>query len=108
MNMAARKNGKVLTIIMVFILLFLQYRLWYQPGGMRDMWQQKKDLALQIEKNEKMKRINKELLAQIRRSHGNHDAAEFRARQELGMVKKGETFYQVIRREGSLNENLNK
>lgn len=106
--MAAGTNRKVLTFLMVFILLFLQYRLWYQTGGMRDMWQQKKDLALQVEKNEKMKRVNKELLAQIRRSHGNRDAAEFRARQELGMVKKGETYYQIIRREGSVNENINK
>jgi cell division protein FtsB len=106
--MYAINNRKVLTVLMVFILLFLQYRLWYQTGGIRDLRLQKKELALQLQKNEKMRRINKELLAQIKRSHGNHDAAEFRARQELGMVKKGETFYQVVRREGSVHENLNK
>jgi cell division protein FtsB len=95
-------SRKLLTILMVFILLFLQYRLWFQAGGMQDMWQLKKELALQVEKNQHMKLINKELLSQIRRSHNSRDAAELRARQELGMVKKGETFYQIVHKEGSV------
>ena len=92
----SRLNLKILVSILVFTLLFLQYRLWLQPGGIRDMWKLKKQLAIQVVENDKMKKMNEQLLQQIQRSQKSKDAAELRARNELGMIKKGETFYQVV------------
>lgn len=75
----------------------LQYRLWFKSGGIRDLYQLRKTIALQKNENEKLKRSNDELLFQITRLQKSQDAAESRARNELGMIKKGETFYQIVR-----------
>lgn len=77
-------------------LLFLQYHLWFESSGIHDMLQLKKTLAQQADENEKLKKRNEQLLFQIQRLQNSKDAAESRARNELGMVKKGETFYQIV------------
>ncbi|TAK75984.1 MAG: cell division protein FtsB [Gammaproteobacteria bacterium] len=78
-------------------LCLLQYRLWFEPGGIRDMLQWKKMLAVQTAENENLKQHNEELLFQIQRLQSSHDATESRARNELGMIKKGEKFYQIVK-----------
>jgi len=91
-----RLNLKIFASVLVFILLFLQYRLWFEQGGIRDLLHLKKELARQTAENDNIKKHNQALLLQIQRAQHSRDAAELRARNELGMVKKGETFYQVV------------
>lgn len=91
------KSYLLLPLILVTILLFLQYRLWFDTGGMMDMMHLKKQLAQQNEENAKLKQRNDDLLRQIRSLQSNDAAVESRARQELGMIKKGETFYQITK-----------
>ena len=87
-----------MTVVILFsALAFLQYRLWFQPGGIGDTVKLKDALAQQEYKNDKLKKQNEELLFQVRRLQASQDATESRARSELGMVKKGETFYQIIK-----------
>jgi len=52
---------------------------------------------MQTIENEELKKRNALLLFQIKRLRNSKDATEARARNELGMVKKGETFYQVVK-----------
>jgi len=52
----------------------------------------KKELAVQTETNETLNKRNELLLQQIKALHNNQDAVESRARHDLGMIKKGETF----------------
>lgn len=87
----------LILIVMTGALIFLQYRLWFQDGGIRDMLKLRKLLEMQMVENGKLKTRNDELLFQIQRIQNSRDATEARARGELGMVKKGETFYQVIK-----------
>lgn len=87
----------VLAIILLFFLIFLQYRLWFESDGVRDMLKLKKRLATQRIENEKLKKRNEALLFQIERLQNSKDAAEARARNELGMIKKDETFYQIVK-----------
>jgi cell division protein FtsB len=94
--MSTLRQG-LLYAALVAVLLFLQYHLWFVSGGIADMMRLKKMLAQQTVQNEKLKRENDELVVQIQRLQNNQDAAESRARSELGMVKKGETFYQVVK-----------
>lgn len=89
-------NLKVFASMLVLVLLVLQYRLWFEQGGIRDLLHLKKELARQTAENENIKKHNQDLLLQIQRAQNSRDAAELRARNELGMVKKGETFYQVV------------
>jgi cell division protein FtsB len=83
-------------VILISALILLQYRLWFQPGGVQNMQTLKKQLAKQTNENDKLKQRNNELLSQIERLQNSKEAAESRARNELGMIKKDETFYQVV------------
>ncbi len=87
---------KLLPVVFILLLAFLQYRLWFEPGGIRDMMQLKKELAAYQKENEKLKNRNDVLLAQVQHVKQNKEAMESRARRELGMIKKGETFYQIV------------
>ena len=88
---------KILCGILLFVLAFLQYRLWFESGGIREMVSLKKTLSQQALENDKLKKRNEELLFQIKRLQNSKDATESRARNELGMIKKDETFYQIVR-----------
>lgn len=87
----------ILGIVLLALLLFLQYRLWFEPGGVVDWWQLKKKLALQSQEMQSLKKRNEALMFQIERLRNSQDAAESRARSELGMIKKDEEFYQLVR-----------
>lgn len=88
---------KVFPIFLVLLLVFLQYHLWFEGSGIIDMLRMKKQLALQSQENEKLKKRNEKLIKQVQYLQANNEALESRARGELGMVKKGETFYQVVK-----------
>lgn len=83
--------------VLLVALIFLQYRLWFEVGGIRDVVHLKKALKQQKVEIANLKKRNGELLFQIQRLQNSGDAVESRARNELGMVKKDETFYQVIK-----------
>jgi cell division protein FtsB len=93
----ANARVNILAVILLTLLAFLQYRLWFEAGGIIDMLRLKKQLALQIAQDEKLKKRNERLVQQIQYLQANKDAVESRARGELGMIKKDETFYQVIK-----------
>lgn len=90
-------SRKILPILLVLLLVFLQYRLWLEPGGVLDMMRLKKEVALENQENDKLKKRNEALALQVQHLQKDKDAVEYRARHELGMIKKDETFYQVVR-----------
>lgn len=87
----------LLLIGLLGLLVFLQGRLWFEPGGIRDFLQLKQNIAAQTAENEQLKKRNEDLVFQIERLQHSQDAVEARARNELGMVKKDETFYQIVK-----------
>lgn len=91
----ARLN--ILAIVLFLVLIFLQYHLWFESGGILDLWRMKKALAQQEQQSEAFKKHNDELLFQVQRLQKSQDATESRARNELGMIKKDETFYQIVK-----------
>lgn len=90
-------RGSVIFILLIAALVFLQFRLWFQSGGIADVLRYKKLLAQQSSENAVLRKRNDQLLQQIQRIQRSQDATEAKARSELGMVKEGETFYQVVR-----------
>ena len=87
----------IIASLLFCLLLTLQYHLWFVSGGIIDMLRLKKEVALQMDVNNQLKKRNDKLLRQLQYVQGNTDAMESRARGELGMIKKGETFYQVVK-----------
>lgn len=87
---------RTLTIILIILLVLLQYRFWVGEGSQQEIWRMKKAVDLQQQENEKLRARNKALEAEVQNLKKGLDAIEERARSELGMIKEGETFYQVI------------
>jgi cell division protein FtsB len=85
-----------LSLILILFLLLFQYRLWFEADGLIGVFRLKKQLALQMKENDKLKQRNEVLRKQVEYLQASNNAVESRARQELGMIKTGETFYHVV------------
>jgi len=86
------------TIIAALAVLFvlLQFKLWLGEGGMKDVWALDEAIVTQAEKNAQLKERNQTLSAEVDDLKQGLEAIEERARYDLGMIREGETFYQVI------------
>jgi len=87
---------KIAAYVLLGILLLLQYPLWFGSGGVFTVWQLNREIAAQKKENTQLKERNQTLEAQVNDLKQGFEVIEGRARSELGMVKKGEIFYQVI------------
>ena len=88
---------KILASFLVVLVVALQYPLWFGKGGWMRVWELERNLALQHEHNTRLKARNDALDAEVRDLKEGYDALEERARLELGMVKRDETFYQLVK-----------
>jgi cell division protein FtsB len=82
--------------VLIILLVLLQYRLWFGDGSLQDVWQLQQQIEQQKTENEKLRERNAALEAEVKDLKQGMSAIEERARSELGLIKKGETFYQVI------------
>lgn len=85
-----------LTLLLLALLGWLQYSLWLGKNGLHDYVRLKEDVTAQQSNNAKLKARNDQLFAEIADLNGGQEAIEERARNELGMIKPGETFYRLI------------
>jgi cell division protein FtsB len=83
-------------LILLALLIVLQIKLWTGAGGVRDVESLRETVAETRKANEALKARNEALQAEVRDLKEGRDAIEERARSELGLVKPGETFYQVV------------
>ncbi len=83
-------------LVLILLIAQLQYRLWLGDGGRQEVqeYQQRLDI-LNKEVSEKKER-NAALYAEVLDLRKGKEAIEERARNELGMIKENETFFQVI------------
>ncbi len=84
----------VVTLGLLFLLL--QAKLWFGNGSMMDAWQLDRAIAVQQADNQRLRERNAALAAEVADLKGGVAAIEERARRELGMIKRGETFFQVV------------
>jgi cell division protein FtsB len=85
-----------LILFLVILLVYLQYRLWLGDGGLLELWNVHQDVEAQREENARLRERNEALNAQVLDLKQGLDAIEERAREDMGMVKQGETFYQIV------------
>jgi cell division protein FtsB len=76
--------------------LGLQANLWFADDGYRKTLNLRAAVAEQRELNEELRTRNAALDAEVVNLKQGRDAAEERARTDLGMIGKTETFYQVV------------
>ena len=87
---------KVVTGILLILLLALQYRLWVGEGSVAEVAHLRSEIEAQREELARIRERNQALQAEVEDLRKGLEAIEERARSELGMIKKGEIFYQVI------------
>jgi len=87
---------KWLTVLLAGLFAVLQYVLWFGDGGLRDLRDLDTRVTAQEQENRQLHDRNQELAAEVADLKGGMEAVEARARLELGMIKNGEIFYQVI------------
>ena len=87
---------KVVTGILLILLLALQYRLWVGEGSVAEVIHLRAEIEAQTAELARIRERNQALQAEVMDLRKGLEAIEERARSELGMIKRGEIFYQVI------------
>ncbi len=97
---AERKIAAVLrwvALILLILLIALQFKLWAGDGRhARGRGACAAQVAEQKAENAKLKQRNEALAADVQDLKHGKEAIEERARSELGLIKPGEMFYQVV------------
>lgn len=85
-----------LTLMLIILLSALQWPLWLGKGSWLRAWQLDKQVEEQRAANLVLVRRNAALDAEVRDLKQGTAAIEERARNELGMIRKGEVFFQLL------------
>jgi cell division protein FtsB len=88
---------KIISLFLITVFFYLQYKLWFGHGGLPEMIRLHQEIAQQEQENQIIQARNQGLQAEVEDLKTGHSAIEERARSQLGMVKQGETFYQIVR-----------
>lgn len=83
-------------MILVSLLCALQYRLWFGKRSIPEYLALQAEVEQRQQQNANLTQRNKLLAADINDLKIGLDAIEERARNELGLIKEGETFYRII------------
>ena len=84
-----------LFLILLLLLAGLQYRLWVGEGSLAQVAELQRQIDEQKGENERLLERNRILEAEVLELKKGMETVEERARHELGMVKEGETLYQL-------------
>ncbi|MGE0383831.1 MAG: cell division protein FtsB [Gammaproteobacteria bacterium] len=89
----------MLAAILLGLVIALQWRVWYAPGGLQTVGTLQHAIERQRAQNAELVERNSALGAEVEDLKSGLDAVEERARSEMGMIREGEIFYQTIQAE---------
>ena len=87
---------RLLLLVLVVLAGLIQYPLWMGRGGWLSVWDMQEHVTTQRSINDGLRARNVALLAEVEDLRSGTEAAEERARAELGMMRQGELFVQVL------------
>lgn len=87
---------KLVLVVMLLVLLLLQARLWSGPGSLADINRLDGDIRIQESDNAVLTQRNEGLRQEVDDLKNGLDSIEERARSQLGLVRKGETFILIV------------
>ena len=87
---------KTIIAVLIILLLVLQYKLWFGKGSVPDIKNNEQQIALKQQENQQLQKRNNAMASEIKELKQGKTAAQERARHDLGMVKKDETYYQFV------------
>ena len=78
------------------LLLLLQYRLWFAEGGLAEANRLQVQLEAAEAENDELTARNAELTLEVIALQDGTEAVEKNARENLGLIKEGEVYYQFV------------
>lgn len=87
---------RLLYFVLILILSLLLYHFIAGNNGVMDYKRIEREVDLQYTNNQVLIERNTALKNEILDLRNGNDAIEERTRNELGMIKEGETFYRII------------
>ena len=81
---------------LVGLLMLLQYRLWFAEGGLAEASRLREQLAQAEAKNAALTARNDALAREVMALQNGMEAVEKSARENLGLIKEGEVYYQFV------------
>ena len=87
---------RLILIVLTALLVLIQYPLWLGKGGWLRVWDLSRQLDTALEKEQELRLRNEKLAGEVQDLKEGTGAVEELARYELGMVKEGEIFVQVL------------
>ncbi len=89
-------SSRWLLLILGIAVLAMQGQLWFSDDGYNKTRDLRLAVAQQRELNQQLRERNSSLDAEVVNLKQGEEAAEERARTDLGMIGRSETFYQVV------------
>ncbi|ACE83920.1 cell division protein FtsB [Cellvibrio japonicus] len=87
---------KWLAAILLLLLAVLQYRLWIGEGSLAHAHRLETEIAQQKAENDRMRERNRILDVEVEELKTGLDTIEERARNDIGLIKKDETFFMIM------------
>lgn len=97
-----RVRGQPLLWLLGLLLILLgglQYRLWFAPGSLAEQHRLELQVQQQTEVNRKLRERNAVVEREVLELQTGTRGVEQRAREQLGLIREGETFYLVVDKE---------
>ena len=85
-----------LILSLLLVLGVLQYRLWIAQGSLAERQRLQEQSTKQAEINRQLRARNAVLEREVLELQSGNKALEQRAREQLGLVREGETYYQYV------------
>jgi cell division protein FtsB len=92
---------RAIVFVLVVLLIYLQFTLWFGKGGIREVGMLERTVREQGAEIGVLKERNQALAAEVLDLKQGMEAIEELARSEMGMIKDGELFFQIIRPPGT-------
>jgi len=87
---------RLLIFFLGLLLIFLQWRLWFSDGGLRERNFLKRQIVEHTKNNQALEKRNTLLEREVEDLKKGEEVIERRAREDLGLIKSDEIFYQFV------------
>jgi cell division protein FtsB len=87
---------KIMIAVLIVLLLSVQYRLWIGEGSIAHRVELQRKITQQQGENDALRERNRILALEVDALKSGDAAIEERAREQMGMIKEGETFFMFV------------
>lgn len=82
-------------VVCIILVTLWQADIWTGPKGFAALMHVQQNINKQIQLNTEQRNKNDQIYQEIKSLKQSHDIVETKAREDLGMIKKGEIYYQI-------------